>query len=1468
MKKLLSIVPHMSTGGLPQVLVKRVELVKDDLDIYVVEFNNYSNDFIIQKNRLKKLLKPDHFFTLGDDKRELLDIIKKLEPIDFLHMEEIPELFNIDFSISKEIYKSDRKYKIFETTHSSDFNVDDKIFFPDKFLFVSQYNCFKFNKFGIPSEVIEYPVEKTPRDSQRKLELMKKLGLDPKYKHVVNVGLFTPRKNQAYAFEIASKLLNEKIKFHFIGNQADNFQDYWRPLLKDKPKNCVIWGERDDIDDFLDACDLFLFTSRGFRWNKELNPLVIKEALEHQIPQFLFPLDVYNRKYDTEETIHYLDGNVDIDAGLVKNFLFERVDSPWISNYLNPYPTAALNKYKIRAVHLLLEEDDRKSESIQQLEQLKNYGIDYVQHINKRYTSKPPKEMCARPHDVGRIGAYSLKGPHYGNYQSFKKAILTEFTDDVDFLIVFESDCKLNVPIEEFVDKVFQSCDPIIQRGIYYMSFGDNRNLRTGEMVSDNHGQINDWMYMTNKIIGIQAIMFPKFAFPFIKRAYETVLWDVSDLMFNDMFKNKGKAIAPRLTTQIEGVSTIQGENIEHFLLKNEGTLVRDKNPDDIIVEYNNEDQKFHFCLSDFYQNDVGDLSIVVNADEVKNIYKTEIRLSPYNPIWIQIYGHQKYGEFSFDFSYKGEYLFTKKVQLNIVPNNENVRNQIQEAIEKKESIRIDKNDFNIDYDIDENRLYFPYSGPLKDVSLKVVVKNIDTKKILFTSEDLIFNNNEYCNWISTGSNYYKDDLNFNGYEVDYLKDDTVLFTRELILRNKKKEFIEIESTEIIKKEKNVSKNAFIVLTYPNTKIKEDITERCIDSLKSSENSIILSSHYPVNKNIQEKVDYYLYDSYNPLISHSLYNFYWSTIQQGKVEIRLDKLLRKSNLNQSLTVLNNMENSIKFAKSIGIDKVICVSYDFIFNENNLKTIDDICKRIDEEDKKGYFMLYNEGDMKLYKSVFFIINTDFYSQIFNKTLRTPEKYNKECSDNSSHNFLENYFYSKLSKFSNELIIEETNEEKLFNNPNINIFSGVEYLAILPVKNKNNSFIVWFNSSNDKDNRKIEFTFDNNGKTLSTTHIIKERSHYIEKININDNDNYIITAKFIDTISNEIIDIQTFNINTNNYKDILDNGLFTENDDDISNIDFTIDLEGNKISIWNDGEDFRGKISIKDIDSKVPFHWEKLDIQTNRGYWFLPIPKEVFDFQTSEQFNGLVVSLYNMNDKLLFEKVLQTKTISEKIDLPVLNWIYPFDSLYFIWRDFYILKIYDKFLNKINLKTTIDLGANQGLFTHLLLNKGSEKVFAVEALPSCCDNLRKMFDDKVIIINKAISNKNEIVHMYKNDINTTISYSEEQLSKEHIQWDYDKISVEGITINDLFDEYSIDKIDLMKVDIEGDEYIMFENITKENLLKIDNMIIEYHHNNNNEVNQLLRKIKFDYFYQIEKTTHDKGIIYVSKNKNNLP
>jgi len=316
MKKLLIITPHLSTGGAPQVTVNKVELLKNHFDIKVVEHAFVAWNYVVQRNRIKSLL-GENFHSLGEKKFEqLTEIINTFQP-DVISMEEFPEMF-LENELSEWIYRPDRTWRILETTHDSSFKPAWKKWTPDEFIFVSAYSAFKYAHLDMPARIIEYPVDRRKRN---KVEMQEKLGLDPSYKHVVTVGLFTPRKNQAYAFEMANKLKDYKIKFHFLGNQADNFKSYWEPLMLNKPDNCVIWGERNDVSEFLQACDVFFFPSKGERNNKELNPIAIKEALEYDdLIKMMYNLDVYCGKYDDYNNMVYLTGDVGSDTtNLVTN---------------------------------------------------------------------------------------------------------------------------------------------------------------------------------------------------------------------------------------------------------------------------------------------------------------------------------------------------------------------------------------------------------------------------------------------------------------------------------------------------------------------------------------------------------------------------------------------------------------------------------------------------------------------------------------------------------------------------------------------------------------------------------------------------------------------------------------------------------------------------------------------------------------------------------------------------------------------------------------------------------------------------------------------------------------------------------------------------------------------------------------------------------------------------------------------
>ena len=94
MKKLLYVAPHLSTGGAPQYLLKKLELLNKEYDVHVIEFQDFGI-FRIQKDQIIDILKYP-LITLQDDKYEIMSYIKLIRP-DIIHFEEMPELFDEEF---------------------------------------------------------------------------------------------------------------------------------------------------------------------------------------------------------------------------------------------------------------------------------------------------------------------------------------------------------------------------------------------------------------------------------------------------------------------------------------------------------------------------------------------------------------------------------------------------------------------------------------------------------------------------------------------------------------------------------------------------------------------------------------------------------------------------------------------------------------------------------------------------------------------------------------------------------------------------------------------------------------------------------------------------------------------------------------------------------------------------------------------------------------------------------------------------------------------------------------------------------------------------------------------------------------------------------------------------------------------------------------------------------------------------
>lgn len=325
--KLLVVAPHLSTGGMPQYLLKYLEIHKDlYAQIKVVEFSNFSLEFVVQKNKIKDLIGEENLITLGEyldwetdyeiylaKRNRLIDIIEEFQP-DVVYMSSTPECYEYKLppdEIMEKVYREDRKYKIIETNHNNSFDFRNKRFIPDEFMFCSNLHMDKTSHIDIPKTVWEYPIEIQERPDREKV--LTELGLDPSYLHVLNVGLINPNKNQKYIFELAKKLKNQKIQFHFIGNNC--FLDNCDIPLEDISRsNCKIWGERNDVDKFMSCMDIYLFPSK-----KELNPLTIKEALSWNMEVIANEDENYTHQYKEYSNFHLI-GDIVIEGFINREY--------------------------------------------------------------------------------------------------------------------------------------------------------------------------------------------------------------------------------------------------------------------------------------------------------------------------------------------------------------------------------------------------------------------------------------------------------------------------------------------------------------------------------------------------------------------------------------------------------------------------------------------------------------------------------------------------------------------------------------------------------------------------------------------------------------------------------------------------------------------------------------------------------------------------------------------------------------------------------------------------------------------------------------------------------------------------------------------------------------------------------------------------------------------------------------------
>ncbi|PIR66477.1 MAG: FkbM family methyltransferase [Parcubacteria group bacterium CG10_big_fil_rev_8_21_14_0_10_36_14] len=181
------------------------------------------------------------------------------------------------------------------------------------------------------------------------------------------------------------------------------------------------------------------------------------------------------------------------------------------------------------------------------------------------------------------------------------------------------------------------------------------------------------------------------------------------------------------------------------------------------------------------------------------------------------------------------------------------------------------------------------------------------------------------------------------------------------------------------------------------------------------------------------------------------------------------------------------------------------------------------------------------------------------------------------------------------------------------------------------------------------------------------------------------------------------------------------------------------------------------------------------------------------------------------------------------------------------------------NLINNKSVmLDLGANNGEFSKFIKRLYGGKIYAIEAIPDLYENTKEMLDVKSF--NYCVSDSNKLCKI-KVPENGCASNKVNKINGEEIE-------VPGITLDKFLLDQQINRVDLLKMDIEGAEIEVFESISKKTLEKINQITVEFHDflwpELKPKVKEIKKKIKLNGFYCIPfSLTNNGDVLFIRKN-----
>jgi autotransporter strand-loop-strand O-heptosyltransferase len=292
----------------------------------------------------------------------------------------------------------------------------------------------------------------------------------------------------------------------------------------------------------------------------------------------------------------------------------------------------------------------------------------------------------------------------------------------------------------------------------------------------------------------------------------------------------------------------------------------------------------------------------------------------------------------------------------------------------------------------------------------------------------------------------------------------------------------------------------FVIDSWPNTESKENDLIELINILKIYNIPILLTGHYPIKPEIQNMVDYYIFDKNNPLLvldeyeSHEVASGRWTEMPDYNVNNSME-------FHHDYAIWETMRNTFNFCNYLGKKNIHFLEYDNLPNKVQYRQT--FLERINQFDAVLYE--YTEGSTKTshldpYCATFlFSIKTEVALKVINQINSKGEYFRNKPKGWQ----LERVFLKCLKEVTNKIHISdyiandnELNTQAVWNRDGMDR-NGATFQVYLAADDYNNLYVHVISGFFDV-KATSDYLIEVNYKDLKKFFNLKKDSYLTEKI----------------------------------------------------------------------------------------------------------------------------------------------------------------------------------------------------------------------------------------------------------------------------------------------------------------------------------------------------------------------------------